>query len=70
MALAPLNDPRAERAESNWNKVRRTLRLYFVLTVLPVIALIWAAGYGKGLLDAYRSRCPEPVVILPKESDQ
>lgn len=46
--LRPLSD--AEKAE-NWAACRRYLRRYFVAALLPLLALIWGAGYGQGLLD-------------------
>lgn len=51
MALAPLNDPKAERTADNWKRVRRRLRVYFWILMLPALAFLWFAGYGKGLLD-------------------
>lgn len=46
--LRPLSDE--EKAE-NWRAVRRYLRRYFIALMLPGLALLWAAGYAKGLLD-------------------
>lgn len=46
--LRPLSDE--EKAE-NWRAVRRALRRYFIALMLPGLALLWAAGYAKGLLD-------------------
>lgn len=48
--IRPLSE--TEQAE-NWRKVRRALRRYFVLLVLPGLALLWATGYAKGLLDGF-----------------
>lgn len=46
--LRPLSDE--EKAE-NWRAVRRALRRHFIALMLPGLALLWAAGYAKGLLD-------------------
>lgn len=46
--LRPLSDE--EKAE-NWRAIRRYLRRYFIALMLPGLALLWAAGYAKGLLD-------------------
>ena len=46
--LRPLSDE--EKAE-NWRAVRRALRRYFIALMVPALALLWAAGYAKGLLD-------------------
>lgn len=47
--LRPLSDD--EKAE-NWRAVRRYLRRYLIALLIPALALLWAAGYAKGLLDA------------------
>lgn len=47
--IRPLSDD--EKAE-NWRAVRRYLRRYFIALLIPALFLLWAAGYGKGLLDA------------------
>ena len=47
--IRPLSDD--EKAE-NWRAVRRYLRRYFVALMIPALALIWGAGYAKGILDA------------------
>lgn len=49
----PLDE--SEIAE-NWKQVRRYLRRYFLLLLLPGLAIIWGAGYGKGLLDGYAQK--------------
>ena len=46
--LRPLSDE--EKAE-NWRAVRRYLRRYFIVLLIPALFLLWAAGYAKGLLD-------------------
>jgi hypothetical protein len=50
---------------ANWAAARRYLRRYFLALMLPALALIWASGYGKGLLDgwaaAMREARPETV---------
>ena len=46
--LRPLSDD--EKAE-NWRAVRRYLRRYFIALLIPALALLWFAGYAKGLLD-------------------
>lgn len=47
--IRPLSDD--EKAE-NWRAVRRYLRRYFIALMVPALALIWGAGYAKGILDA------------------
>lgn len=39
-------------ARNNWRECRRYLRRYFIAALVPALALIWGAGYAKGLLDA------------------
>lgn len=56
--LRPLSDE--EKAE-NWRACRRYLRRYFVAALVSLLALLWAAGYAKGLLDAGRADCPPAV---------
>jgi hypothetical protein len=46
--LRPLSDD--EKAE-NWRVVRKALRRYIIALMVPALALLWAAGYAKGLLD-------------------
>jgi hypothetical protein len=53
--LRPLSDD--EKAE-NWRAVRRALRRYFIALMLPGLALLWAAGYAKGLLDGSAQSAP------------
>jgi hypothetical protein len=53
--LRPLSDD--EKAE-NWRAVRRALRRYFIALMLPGLALLWAAGYTKGLLDGAAVSAP------------
>lgn len=55
--LRPLSDD--EKAE-NWRAVRRYLRRYFIALLIPALALLWAAGYAKGLLDG-SAACPPPA---------
>lgn len=51
----------AEKAE-NWAACRKYLRRYFVACLVPVLALIWGAGYGQGILAGYREVCgPETM---------
>src|SRR3546814_17473727 len=52
-AVPGWRDP--ERAAQNWRDCARYLRRYFVAALVPGLALIWAAGYGQGLLDGARS---------------
>lgn len=40
-----------EESAENWRACRRYLRRYFLLLLVPGLALIWCAGYGQGLLD-------------------
>lgn len=53
--LRPLSE--AERA-ANWRACRKAARRLFVLLLLPLLALIWGAGYGQGLLDGARACLP------------
>lgn len=53
--LRPLSDD--EKAE-NWRAVRRALRRYFIALMVPALALLWAAGYAKGLLDGAAVSAP------------
>lgn len=52
--LRPLTP--AEKAE-NWAACRKYLRRYFALLMLPLLALLWGAGYAQGLLAGYRELC-------------
>jgi len=45
-------------ARNNWRDVRRYLRRYFVALIVPMLALIWFAGYGQGLLEGARECLP------------
>lgn len=44
--------PTPDQTRENWAAIRRIGRRYAVAATLPFLALIWVAGYGKGLLDA------------------
>lgn len=55
--LRPLSE--AETAE-NWRATRAALRRWFLLAMLPGLALIWAAGYAMGLINGGRD-CPPAV---------
>lgn len=46
--LRPLSP---EETAENWRAARRALRRWFLALMLPGLALIWAAGYGAGLID-------------------
>lgn len=46
--LRPLSE---EERAANWQACRRYLRRYFIAALLPLLAVLWAAGYAKGLLD-------------------
>lgn len=52
--MRPLSDE--EKAE-NWRACRRYLRRYFVALLIPFLAMLWGAGYAKGLLDAGAAYC-------------
>lgn len=41
-------------SRQNWAYCRRVARRYFWAAMLPLLALLWFAGYGYGLLTA----CP------------
>lgn len=40
-----------ETTAENWAYVRRALRRYFILLMLPGLALLWGAGYSLGYFD-------------------
>ena len=58
-AVPGWRDP--ERAAQNWRDCARYLRRYFILLMLPGLALIWAAGYGQGLIDGARDCFAAPM---------
>lgn len=55
--LRPLS---AEETAENYRKARQALRRWFLVSLVPGLALLWAAGYGKGLIDGGRD-CPPAV---------
>lgn len=55
-----------ERAAQNWRDCARYLRRYFVLMLIPALALLWFAGYAQGLLTA---DCP-PVATRNEGVEQ
>lgn len=64
--LRPLNE---HEQAANWATVRRLARRYFVAALLPVLGLLWASGYAKGLLDGWAAAMREPrPEIISKES--
>jgi hypothetical protein len=54
-----------EESAANWAACRRYARRYFLAFMLPALALLWASGYAKGLLDGWaaatREARPETV---------
>jgi len=54
--LRPLSD---DEKAANWATCRRYLRRYFVALLLPALALLWGAGYAKGLLDGWAAAMRE-----------
>lgn len=58
MAFRPLSP---EESAENWRACRRYLRRYFLALIVPGLALIWAAGYGQGLLDGARDCFAAPA---------
>lgn len=53
----------AEKRE-NWAAVRKMAKRYFWAAMLPILALLWGAGYAQGLIDA--ATCRE---LISKESN-
>lgn len=39
---------------ANWAATRKALRRWFILLMLPLLALLWAAGYVQGLIEGGR----------------
>lgn len=62
--IRPLSE--AERA-ANWQAARKAARRLFWLAMVPFLALLWATGYAKGLLDGSKATRPE---IISKESSE
>lgn len=54
------------RSKENWAYCRRVIGRYFVLIMLPLLLMLWGAGYGQGYLAGYREAVAE--MISNKES--
>lgn len=39
---------------TNWQAARAALRRWFILAMLPLLGLLWAAGYVQGLIEGGR----------------
>lgn len=48
----------SEEQAENWRAVRRGLRRWFIIALIPFLALLWGAGYAKGLLDGAAACLP------------
>lgn len=55
---------------ANWATVRRAARRYFLALMVPFLALLWASGYAKGLLDGWAAAMEaRRVETISKESN-
>jgi hypothetical protein len=61
--IRPLSEA---ETKANWQAVRRYLRRYFIAAMLPLLAALWGAGYGQGLIEGGRD-CP-PAIRKERDS--
>lgn len=54
-----------EESAENWRACRLYLRLWTIALTVPLILLLWYAGYAQGLLDA----CPPTPAITRNEGN-
>lgn len=47
-----------EESAANWRDCRRYLKRYAIAAALPGLALLWAAGYGQGLIQGAAACLP------------
>lgn len=64
--LRPLSD---QEKAANWAVAARWGRRWFIVLLLPLLGLLWASGYAKGLLDGWaEGMAARQSEIISKES--
>lgn len=51
----------ADETAANYAYVRKRLKAYFWLAMLPALAAIWGAGYAYGLIDNCAAQIRETI---------